>query len=717
MSNKAEPIPATIDKAPDPKVLIDRITEAMADATAFVDQMDLAGDTRLCRWPGQSDDGRKYARNLDKAPFPWEGASDTRVRLADGLVNENVKLLKQAWFRSQVQAHGRDLGDLARSSRATTLLKWVFKTQMADDIRDEIEFLAQWREMYGAAVLGVHWLSRKVGRVATLSVEQLIDAAIAAGIESGAQAGASEEQMEEIAAESVERVRDLILNERNESEALGYLRGVDPGITPTVAKRVLRQLREGGVATYPRAEIGENRPQWQALLPFQDVFFPVEVCHLQEAPWVARAEWLHEAELDARAGAEGWDAAWVREVKKHKGKSGLPDTQVEFARGRVSQADEEERRDLIQVVHVWYQAESGADCPAVYRTCIHGEVPKRSGYHALTPYEHGKMPFVAFRRERPARRILESRGIPEIVRTWQSEIKTQRDSRADRTSIETLPPLIVPGARGGMRFNLGPGQQIPLRSQEVLKWLDPPRGGGGSMEYESAVQADCDRYFGRMAQNVPAELRLLHEQDLIDDWLNDLRQAAGQTFQLCQQYLDEPLALRVAGGAEPVLVGEDDIRGMYDLSVEFDARDLDTEFVAKKAELIGQIVVPLDTEGVIDRARLVHLVMRSIDPMAAEAILVDLEGANAREAEDEMAKLSQMATGVEPIMREQGENHALRLQVLQGAIEKSPRLQEQLQSDEIFQQMVQARMQHHQMQVQQEENKQIGRLGARPVLG
>ena len=47
-----------------------------------------ADDVRFCSWSGQAYDGKKHQKNDTEPVFPWDGASDTRVRLADMVCTE-----------------------------------------------------------------------------------------------------------------------------------------------------------------------------------------------------------------------------------------------------------------------------------------------------------------------------------------------------------------------------------------------------------------------------------------------------------------------------------------------------------------------------------------------------------------------------------------------------------------------------------------------------
>ena len=71
-------------KKPDIQFLLNEYQRSAFFGT-MVSKMNYADDIRLARWPGQTDDGKKHswARPNGDPAFPFEGASDVRVRLVD----------------------------------------------------------------------------------------------------------------------------------------------------------------------------------------------------------------------------------------------------------------------------------------------------------------------------------------------------------------------------------------------------------------------------------------------------------------------------------------------------------------------------------------------------------------------------------------------------------------------------------------------------------
>ena len=79
-----------------------------------------ADNIRLTRWTGQSDDGKKHSKNLSEGDqaFPWEGASDTRIPLADSIINDCVDVLTTAASRATLKVAATEIGDVEQAAVA-----------------------------------------------------------------------------------------------------------------------------------------------------------------------------------------------------------------------------------------------------------------------------------------------------------------------------------------------------------------------------------------------------------------------------------------------------------------------------------------------------------------------------------------------------------------------------------------------------------------------
>jgi hypothetical protein len=562
-----------------------------------------------------------------------------------------------------------------------------------DDLRREVRLAAEFRETYGLAIMAVDWQQTTRTEIKRFTIEE-------------AQMMVQESQDPNLAA-LLEIVMDP-LQEETAAELLGQ-------VVPELGKvSKVRALRDKGEVEWESPYIFESKPVWTALEAWEDVIFPIQTFSLQRAAFVARRELLNEVELRERAAVEGWDEDWVEEAVKHKGQL----KRIHLNLHRTDQFLFEQLRDMIEIWHVFRKEnDPKTDAVRVTRSVISYHVPDKAAVHELLPYAHGMYPFVEMPRERATRPLLESRGIPELVQTAQEEIKIQRDYRADRASISILPPVRVPANRGKFDLVLGPGVQVPERRPGEIGWMDPPRPDAGSIEVENATRFDVNNYFGRMADGVPPQMAMIHAQEMVDSWLLDMKLCIIQTMALAQQYLTPEEVSRVTGNASLAFsASPQDIRGRFDITAEFDARLLDNEALGAKLKYLSEILVPMDSFGVIDRAGLVKYMFQAVDPNMAAMLVQDIGAATQQEIEDEQGAFAKISAGTEPPLKEGGQNAQVRLQTLQQIIQSNPAVSQRYQQDEIFRRMLDARMQAFQFQLQQSQNAVIGRVGAQPAL-
>lgn len=684
---------------PEVGALVAAMTQALLDGGDYQTRMARAYETRLCLWDGQSDDGRKHAEQLGREAFPWEGASDVRVRLADEIISEDVRLMKTAVFSGNLQATGRNTGNRFRSSAITDLLRWMLFTAMQPEMRSELELAAQWRQQYLASVIHVRWEQRVERVERTIDMQPYIDAAM---------------QGDENMGRFVQALADPLMDE----QTAALLTQEIPTMTTREARKVVKSLRETGEATFRTLNPQGGRVRWRAYKPFEDVFFPPNCMDLQDARCVTVREWLTETELREAITSQGWDEEWVSAALQHKGKQAYQDqggTMGGFGSRIRGRQMIEDRRDLVEVWHCYYKVpEAGGT--AIYYTVLSPWVSDLWAHHGLNDYEHGKYPFVLCLRERIERNLLEGRGIAEQAEPWQQELKVQRDYRSDRASITVLPPIKEPLHRAGAKLQLGPGRRIPVRNPNDFEFMAVPAYDATSVQVEQATRADADLYFGRVSVSVPPVRTRLYQENLLGDWLAEVGLAIRQSFQLMQQYMSDEEVARVAD-AQGLALGRsrEEIQGEFDWSLEFAPGDLDGDALKQKLGLLTA-TIQMDSEGVLDRAGLIRLVALSIDPRIAREVVRSSEAASQAEVDDEQLQFTKIAAGVEPPMKEAGQNFALRLQTLQNIVRVNPQLQQRYQGDEIFRKLVDARAQHFQFMLQQQKNAVIGRTGAAPVL-
>jgi hypothetical protein len=686
------------------------LSQAARDAGRWFDRIERATQTRKCEWDGQSEDGRKHREDLGREPFPWDGASDARVRTVDEVVNEQSMLMLQAFTRSRIQATGTESNDMAWGQKVTTLLKYVLWTKMKSQLRRELSLAAQWRQWFGSSVTAIMWDQQLRKMEQTVTVEGLAMVLLSQ----------DELQNPQMVEAGVQAAQALVLDPSREEQVLKILMGLSEILTKPRARRALEELRSTGTTTIDVPEVFGAEPRITALLPMVDIFFPALTDDIQRAPWVAHREEISPEELEDRINTHGYDEEWVQAAIKARGVrfEGGGKFAARMAYWGLWNAGERATRNLVEIFHVYRRTVDDSGIPQVRCSVIHYGVPDMVGVEQRLPFEHGLYPYVVHQREHLSRPIIDSRGVAELGESWQLAQKVQIDARTDRTSVTVLPPLIVPARRGATQLRIAPGTQIPSAGRnEQYEWMRTPPYDPGSIEVESANERAIGRYFGRIHEAVPPQLTMLHQGDLVDGWTLEMRMVCSQILQLCQQYMSDDQVARITGTlSQPWQISAQDIQGQFDLSVEMDPRDLNIETLKEKWGFV-EIILKYDRGGRVDYSKLMDFAMGAVDPNMAEAVLVPMEEASQKQVEDEQNNLAKMMAGIEPPMDPQpGMNYQLRAQVLQESIAKNPEMQRRIASQPDTAALIQNRMKFLQFQMAQQNNAQIGRVGTGEVL-
>ena len=673
--------------------LIGLVEQAETDAANYWTRKNLNYNLRYCLWPGQDDSGRKLSAVLGKPAFPWDGASDSKIRLADMIVNERVRMLKSAYGKSRMSILPTESTDMQAGRKVETVIKWLLNSHCAAMTKREIELAANLRETYGLAIMGIFWRRTTRNERLTFRLDSL------------------QQTFAETGDPTLALIIEAILDPTQEEAVAREMDMLLPGQGTTAN---VRRLREQGYFEYDSPYIFENLPDWQAYEPWEDIVFPPSTYDLQRAPFIACRELLREDEIREREVTEDYDPQWIEEAVKHKGVYRRNARNLHRMTDTILLSDD---RDLVEVWRV-YQKKWNEKIGAMEVICTHMQpsVTDRVAKSEPMGYEHGQYPFVELPLERTSRPLIESRGVPELLATHQQEIKTQRDFRADRASLTILPPLKVPANRGKLDIVLGPAKQLPERRPNEFSWMAPPVQDNATIEIEAATRRDVDEYFGIPRADLAPQRSALAAQDLVDTWLSDCSLILSQTFQLAQQYLDDIQFVRVAGGMPmPFRASRQEIQGKFDMRLDFDARTFDSEALEVKIKGLIELL-PLDVMGVVDRVGLVRFLFSAIDPNMAEFLIKDVEAAAQQEIEDEQLQFTKIAAGTEPPLKSDGQNAQLRLQTLQQIVQANPAVQQRYAQDEIFKSMLDARMQAFSFALQQQQNAQIGRVGAQPAL-
>jgi hypothetical protein len=686
---QATDVMARVGDEPNVSALTEELRRSATDYGVFA-RVENAENVRYCRWPGQTDDGKKNNdANRNKPAFPWDGASDTRIPLADEVINGLVDLCSTSFWRSMLRVSPTNVSQLDQAVTAHNLMDWTVNSRMYNDLTREVELLSQYLWTYGWAGVHVTWQQELGQREQYLTMEQIV--ALAAQSPAGSV---------------LADLPNLIANPEADDQSAELLLAAFPNLRKRRALKAIRELRTEGECDFPIPTMVSNKPMVAALAPYDELVFPPETTDIQSARVVFRRYYMTEAQLLNKVETEEWDAEWAQEAINTMGRFSDYSAYTYAAVG-LAENSILDRENLIEVVYAYQKSIDSDGIPGVFYTVFSPQVGDKWGYFDLLDYTHGQYPFVIWRSELIHRQITESRGVPEVCSTWQHEVKAQRDSIFDYTSLATLPPIEVPKTRGG-NLKIGPAIQIPVLRRGEIGFLAPPaREPGVAFQLIAAIEAQTDRYFGRPTEKVPPVITQMRQQRLINNWLHGWTEAFRQVLSLTLQYVGPAEIQRITASPTPLPQDVQD----FDVMLKFDIRELSTDLVTEKLKAISTLVLPLDTAGVIDRAKLISVALRAIDPNLASELVMQQGPAAQKMFNETNDEIALMSLGNPPQLRENDPTAPMRLQFSQQVLQSNPKYQAQLQQDPLFQANLQKYIENLQFSVQQQQNAITGRLG------
>lgn len=698
-----------VSDTPDLGQMTQEMHTALTGASDFYDRAQRSLDVRECVWPNQSPDGRKHSTPNEPA-FPWDNASDARVRTVDMIINELVKKKRIALARMNVQAVPTPAHDMERGQRLATLIRWYLRGPMSNEAQREIELLANYQETYGSAVLGVGWHQPLAYENKIITIDEIS----AMAMEAGGPAALAD-------------VGEVLFDPRQEETALEWILSMSPLLTRREARRVLEDWRTSSEAEIAMPYVAESRPSLMALQCMQDVIFPVNTWDLQRSRFIAQRELLTETELREKAeGREEWDEDFVEALLQRPGDTFNNTLGAMALSARQQQLTGlwnttlNETEEYFEAWHFYHRA-TFRGVPCLYRTVMSpalGEGRRTAealcGKHEMIEGAP-EYPHIEFVREFRARSILSSRGLPEVLDTDQREIKVQRDSRVDLASVTTAPMMRKEPRVGGEQYAFGPGIVVSAKrgDLEPIVW---PMSNQHSVEVENATKRGVNEYVGRAGEGIPPELVRLHEEAGTQAWLERWQIVAHHIGNLAQRYTPPLTIAKLTGiSNKPLDITPENIAGDFAVILTFDPRFASPEFVFGMLERIEKYVIPLDSNAIIERNELIYWAFAGIDPGLADRVVRDSDAAQQSEIEDEQNNLALMVTGQAPPMKLKGQNYAARLNVLQSSLQaNAPYYQLLLQSRPDFRALLEQRVAFLEQQIAQDKNRAIGIFGTNP---
>lgn len=668
---------------PDIASLRTAFNETTRDLSYFFNECRRAYDDRRNYWPGKSRDLRKHGGDA----FPWEGAADMEAHVIDERINAYVALFMSALKRANIRAYPVEFGDLSRARVVSSFLKWMVSSYIPR-FKKEMELAANYLLERGILVTYVGWQKEDRTYLQKLELQQLV--AINPKLAQAVLEGEMDDQL-------VEMIKQFY-----------------PNVTDSRAKQALKDLRKEGVAEIPVVKRQVNCPLVQTLSPDGEFFFPAWATDPQNVPYCFWRTYYTPQELKNKVSTDGWNEEWVDTViEKYKGQH-VDVNQVDYNDRRVYNFQEIVNRqsDLVEVIFAYQRLIDPKDnSEGIYCTVFHRDLDSfADGSKAYAKSEllngYEDYPIVVTRLAETAKRLYDVQNVPQILRGIQWQVKTERDSRIDRNSLATLPPIMHPV--GNAPADWGPGRYVPYRRQGEFQFGPTPPYNPGSEEMENTMLRQADIVMGLDVDNPLSQVK---QQYYVDKFLEHVRDVIKLAFKCYQRFGPESTWFRVTGVPDPQKFDKGNPDENFDVVINFDVLNQDPETMEAK---LGQLqnLVGLDKNGRINVDMLLEAAAGAIDPVMADAILQPAQQAQAETMKNVTDDLTRIFSGIETPARPNGAS--LAMQYIQQYTQQ-PDVAQRLQNDKAFAQRLQKYAQQYQFQMQQAQNAQIGRIGTQPA--
>ena len=661
------------DPEPDIKVLSEEYTETLTELDTYFQTCQTSHDDRRNIWPGKSDDLRKHGANA----FPWEGASDQEVNVVGERMDTYVALFDQALQRSHIKAFPTSAATAPRAANVSLFLKWMRSTYIPD-FKGQMELGGNFMLEKSIMISYVGWKRESRTFLQTTTLEEL--------------------------AQAIPEIADMVSDPAYDDDLADMLKQGIPTISTSRAKKVIRDLRNTGEAKIPMPRLSVDCPIVHACSPDGEVIFPPYVTDPQRAPYVFWRTFLTAQELEKKVTTEGWDRDWVDyAIKNLRGKDGDKiESQRSNRNSRMPMLDPDE---LVMVVYAYQRLIDKDGSEGIYCTAFHPD--HEAGYaHFELLNGYDDYPFIVTRLSRDKKCLYEAQPMSKSLRGPQSQIKTERDSRVDRASLATLPPIMHPAGRPPTDF--GPGRKIPYRRIGELAYGPSPAFDPGSIEVEQSMTRQADRSVGLDMEN---PLSMARQQFYVSKFLDHVRDVLELAWKLFQRMGPDEVYFQVSGSADPQTMTKGSPDEVYSIVVSFDSMSTDPDTAETRMKQMGSLI-QFDRNGRIDMDKFLEFSAMSIDPVLADYILQPKEVAADKMTKDVTDDLTKIFSGIEVPARPNGAQIAMRM--VQGYAQQ-PDIAQRLQNDEAFAARLTKYMEQYQFMMQQAQNAQIGKIGTQPA--
>ena len=672
MQTEASEALTYLSKEPDVGALRNAYDQTVTELESYFDQCRNSYDDRRNFWPGKSRDLRKHGADA----FPWEGASDMEAHVIEERISRLVSLLVSSLKRANVRAFPTEGTDAERAKIVSSFLKWMVSSGYIPRFMREMELGANYLLERGILITYVGWIIEDRRIIQKLNLDQIVQAVPEIG---------------------------TLMDEGDDEAVIDRLKAAYDGVTDKRGKRALKDLRKSGYAELPTIRRSIDAPDVKTLSPDGDFFFPSYVTDPQRSPYCFWRSYYTPQELENKILTDDWDEDFVQNVIQRY--SGVNQDSIENEQGiRRNDGLREstyEANDLVEIIHCFQRLidpDDGAE--GIYRTIFHRELGSSADsqyakFELMNGYDD--YPVIVTRLAEDSKRLYDTNTVPDLLRGIQNQVKVERDSRIDRNSLVTLPPIMHPVNQAPQDW--GPGRYIPRRRKDDYEFADVPDAAGleGSIEMEKTQLDQADRLMGL---DEDSEISKIKKQFLVDKFLEHSAEVMRMCFTCFQRFGPDYIFFRVTGVPDPQEFSKGDPNENFDISISYDSINTDPDTQEAKLKQLVDLV-KLDRNGRINVDNLLIAYASSIDPILADVILQKSETAAEDVQKDVLDDLSKIFAGIEMPARPNGGGAAM--PIIQNYMQQ-PDIAQRMQQDQAFGQRMQKYMQQYTFQEQQQVN-------------
>lgn len=638
-----------------------------------------AGDydaVRLCEWDGQNRDGLLHDDGINEA-FPFEGAPDFRVRLADGIINEEALMYLLAAMRAQIYVIGPGSG-VQRGKKLQALAEWMKSSLWGKKYARAVLELAQYvlGDSPAVGMMKVTWRNVKRIRVMEISTPEAVELFTAGFMEQFLLANPDavrEEAAIAANAAQTEFAGELSAAGDDMDEDLAS-RLVDalPYLSQRRAKRVVRDLRLYGKAKFPRPMTVFEGPDLEAARFFTDFVFEGYATSFDDLDCWFEPVWLTEAGARQLALEEGWSQAFQDALfgteTNHADGGNMKGKATLLVAGQTEAP--EQHKEHFQVIRAWVQLTNDDGVVGRYWLTFRKDIPEAATPLRSMDYPHGQWPAVFFEREVLNKALLAGRGITELVSGEQGILKLLVDGFGANAVLNNTPAILSSGTKNSGQNYIEPLYEIQLRTGGKFEFMDGPKAPVQVPEMIKWLERNVDAQHGRPNADVPQTRTDMIRQARVIWFLIQLGDVWRQALALCQEYMTPELLEAVTGrDGAAIIKDKKEIEGPFTLSLHFNPEDLDIDKLKAKAAMIKDVLVPL-SPGTISTSEVVAHVVNALFPQLE--LVKAGDQAQSDEIADEENQYIRILAGLEDKRPTDGSiAYGTRLQWLQGQLERN----------------------------------------------